>query len=197
MIKRAFDISICLSGIILLAPLLFLTAVIIKITSKGPVFYRQSRVGQFGKHFRIHKFRTMVVEAEKIGSSITVGSDPRITPAGRFLRRFKIDELPQLINVIVGDMSIVGPRPEVPKYAAYYPNDIAEIVFSLRPGITDLASIKFKNESQILANLSDPEGTYIEQILPVKLKIYVDYVNHRSLAMDIKIVYQTILAIIT
>jgi len=163
--------------------------------SPGPVFFRQERVGHLGRLFRMHKFRTMFADAS--GISLTVGDDPRVTRCGRFLRRFKLDELPQLLDVLNGDMSLVGPRPEVPRYMAQYPEDLRKIVLSVPPGITDIAAIKFKNENELLKNSQDPEKDYIEKILPLKIKYYQQYIAKRSLALDLKLIFQTIKAIFT
>jgi lipopolysaccharide/colanic/teichoic acid biosynthesis glycosyltransferase len=181
-------------GLFLLSPLLLLMAFWVKLDSKGPVFFRQERVGRYGVTFRIFKFRTMTAGTEK-NQQLTVGNDVRITRAGYFLRRYKIDELPQLINVLFGAMSLVGPRPEVPMYVKCYPAAVREIVLSVPPGITDWASIKYKAENSILGNSSNPEKTYIEEILPIKLKFYLDYVNKRTMLMDLKIIFTTIVAI--
>ena len=150
-----------------------------------------------GRIFRIHKFRTMSVEAEKKGLQITVGADRRITRVGAVIRKYKIDELPQLIDVLLGDMSLVGPRPEVPKYIACYPEDVRKIVLSVRPGITDWASIKFKDENSILGEAADPEAAYINQVLPIKQKYYVDYVKNRTFFNDIVIIFSTLIAVVS
>lgn len=194
-LKRGFDIATSFAGLVLLGPLFLVIAIIIKFTSKGAVFYRQTRVGQYGREFRIHKFRTMIVDADKLGPRITIGSDCRITKVGRFLRQFKIDELPQLIDVLIGDMSIVGPRPEVPEYVKLYQPCLAKIVLSVKPGITDLASIHFKDENLVLATSNNPQHEYIQKILPLKLEMSAAYVNSQSLVLDIKIILKTILAV--
>ncbi|TXH71877.1 MAG: sugar transferase [Thiothrix sp.] len=196
MSKRLFDFFFASLGLILLSPLFLLIAAWIRTDSVGPVFFRQERVGQFGKIFRIHKFRTMVTDAEKQGMQITVGNDVRITRPGSFLRRYKLDELPQLMDVVQGTMSLVGPRPEVPKYVKHYPDDIRDIVLSVKPGITDLASIDFKDENILLGKSSHPEETYIYEILPRKLNYCVQYVQNRSLLLDIKLILRTMYAII-
>lgn len=195
MAKRIFDILASAIGLLILFPLFLVIAFLIKIDSAGEVFFRQERVGKHGRVFKIHKFRTMAVEAEKRGLQITVGADRRITRVGHFIRKYKIDELPQLIDVILGDMSLVGPRPEVPKYIACYPDEVRAKVLSVRPGITDWASIKFKDENRILGEASDPESAYVKQVLPVKQSYYIDYVNNRSFFGDIVIVLATIRAI--
>lgn len=191
-LKRLFDIVASLFGLIVLSPLLFFCVLWIRYDSKGPIFFRQERVGLYGKVFQIHKFRTMVIDAENHGLAITVGDDQRITNSGQFLRHYKIDELAQLIDVLEGKMSLVGPRPEVQKYVEFYPVDVREIVLSVRPGITDLASIKYRSESEILAKADDPERAYIEEVLPEKLRYYVDYVRNRSFLGDIQIILKTI-----
>ncbi len=194
-IKRAFDIVASFTGLLILSPVFLVVAVAIKLDSKGPVFFRQVRVGKGGKEFRIYKFRTMVVDAEERGGQITVEGDSRITRTGRFLRKYKIDELPQLINVILGDMSIVGPRPEVPKYVAMYDEDQRSIL-KIRPGITDLASIEYKDENSILAKSDDPEKTYIKEIIPRKIELNLKYIKKMSLAYDVMLILKTILKII-
>ncbi len=197
MIKRLFDLCASGVGFIILSPILLLIAILIRLDSRGPIFFRQERVGQFGRIFKIHKFRTMVVDAETRGMQITVGADPRITRVGAFLRRYKLDELPQLIDVLLGSMSLVGPRPEVPQYVACYPNELKELVLSIRPGITDMASIEFKDENQILGRAIDPHKAYVTEVLPIKLKFYAEYVVSRSLFGDIKIIFLTLRAILS
>lgn len=194
-VKRIFDLLVSLSGLFLLAPLFLLISIWIKIDSEGPIFFRQSRVGRFGRLFDIYKFRTMCSDAESKGRQITVRDDPRITRSGRFLRRFKLDELPQLINVIKGEMSLVGPRPEVPRYVKLYPEHLREKILSVSPGITDFASIEYINENDILSEADDPESAYIEQVMPVKLKYYEHYVSECSLWGDFKLIVATIKAI--
>lgn len=192
MSKRLFDLIFASLGLVILSPLLLLMAAWIKFDSTGSIFFRQERVGQYGKTFRIHKFRTMVTDAEKRGLQITVGNDSRITRSGAFLRRYKLDELPQLIDVIIGKMSLVGPRPEVPKYVAYYPSDVRDIVLSVKPGITDLASIEFKDENTLLAKSTNPEQTYINEVLPLKLRYCVEYIQQQTLLLDFKIILRTL-----
>ena len=196
MIKRIFDFCTSGVGLLVLSPVLLLVALMIKFDSRGPVFFRQERIGQFGRPFRIHKFRTMVVDAEVRGMQITVGADPRVTRVGAFLRRYKLDELPQLIDVFFGQMSLVGPRPEVPRYVACYPLDVKELVLSVRPGITDRASIEFRNENEILGHAVDPHRAYIEDVLPIKLAYYVDYVKNHSIVGDVGIILSTLWAIV-
>jgi lipopolysaccharide/colanic/teichoic acid biosynthesis glycosyltransferase len=195
-IKRLFDVIASAFGLLLLAPLLVAISLAIKFESRGPVFFRQERVGRFGQLFRIHKFRTMVTDAEHLGLQITVGDDARVTRVGAFLRRYKLDELAQLIDVLSGSMSMVGPRPEVPRYVAYYSEDVRQIVLSVKPGITDRASIEFKNENEILSNAVDPHHSYVTDILPIKLEYYIDYVKSRTFLEDIKIILDTLIAVI-
>ena len=196
MLKRSFDIFWGGVGIVLLSPLLLAIALLIKLDSSGPIFFRQERIGLFGKKFQIHKFRTMEVRAESKGPQITVGLDSRITRIGFFLRKYKLDELAQLIDVLVGDMSIVGPRPEVPCYVELYSPEVRAIVQSVRPGITDWASIKFKDENQILASASDPHLAYINEVLPIKIKYYVDYAQEHSFWGDFRIIFATFSALL-
>jgi lipopolysaccharide/colanic/teichoic acid biosynthesis glycosyltransferase len=196
MTKRLFDLVVSLLALVILSPLFLLLAVAIRLDSKGPVFFRQERVGLEGKVFRIHKFRTMVADAERAGPQLTRQSDPRITRVGAFLRRHKLDELAQLIDVARGDMSIVGPRPEVPRYVALYPADVRRVVLSVRPGITDAASVAYKDESSQLERTADPEQLYLNVILPRKLSLCVEYVRTRSLAGDIAIVARTLAALL-
>ncbi len=182
--KRAIDLLLSAVGLVLLAPLFLLIAAAIKLDSPGPVFFRQQRVGRHGVPFRIFKFRTMAVAAP--GREITVGADPRITRVGAVLRRTKLDELAQLIDVFRGTMSLVGPRPEVPRYVAMYPQAQRARVLSVRPGITDFTSLRFRNEGELLARAADPEREYVEVILPEKLQSAVNYVDHASLGNDVQ-----------
>ena len=193
--KRFFDIIVSLIGIIILGIFLIIISIIIKCTSEGPVFFKQIRVGQSGKEFKIFKFRTMVVNAESLGTQITIGKDKRITKIGHFLRKYKIDELPQLFNVFIGEMSFVGPRPEVPKYVAMY-NETQRKVLSVRPGITDLASIRYRNENEILGrakNADEAEDMYINEIMPDKLKLNLEYIEKSNVFFDIYIFFKTII----
>jgi len=196
MSKRIFDFVASSLGLLLFSPFFLLVAILIKIDSPGPVFFRQERVGRYHRLFRIHKFRTMTVGAESNGLQITVGQDRRITRVGALLRKTKLDELPQLIDVILGDMSLVGPRPEVPRYMACYPTDVRDQVLSVRPGITDWASIKFKDENEILGRSSNPEDAYVNEVLPIKQQFYLNYVASRSFWGDITIIVETIAAIL-
>lgn len=195
MIKRLFDIFLSLVGILLLSPLLIGIALWVKYDSSGPILFIQKRVGLYGKVIGVFKFRTMVLDAESKGLKITVGNDPRITRSGSFLREHKLDELAQLFNVLSGSMSFVGPRPEVQEYINVYPDEIRDRVLSVRPGITDLASIEFRNEGELLSNSLDPNKSYIEEILPIKQAYYLRYITERSLFLDIKIIFKTILAV--
>ena len=196
MIKRLLDIVASFIGLFLLSPVLLIIALLIKRDSPGPVFFRQERIGQYGKPFHIHKFRTMTVAQPSTAMQITVGQDARITRIGAFLRHYKIDELPQLIDVLQGSMSLVGPRPEVSKYVALYPEAVKSIVLSVRPGITDLASIEYRSESELLGKSSNPEQTYIEEVMPAKLAYCVQYVEQQSLWLDIQIIARTFIAIL-
>lgn len=194
MAKRLFDIVSSGIGLLCLAPVFVVMAIWIKLDSRGPVFYRQTRVGRYGHDFRIFKFRSMRVGSDK-GRQITVGErDPRITRSGYFIRRYKIDELPQLINVFLGDMSVVGPRPEVRKYVDLYSEEQRK-VFQVRPGITDLASIKYRNENELLSQVDDPDTYYIDVIMPDKLAINLEYIRHQSFMGDIKIIFNTLFKI--
>lgn len=189
--KRLFDLLFSIPGFLLLSPFFYLAALAIKLDSPGPVFFRQVRVGQKGQYFRLIKFRTMAVNAEKMGPQITVGRDPRITRLGRLLRKAKVDELPQLFNVLAGDMSLVGPRPEVPSYVGLY-SQPQKRVLELMPGITDPASIKYRHESEILAESPAPEKTYIEVIMPEKININLAYGLEATVFSDFKVVLKTL-----
>lgn len=195
--KRVFDVVLSAGGLICLSPLLVTTAIIIKFDSEGPVFFRQTRVGRYGVPFRIHKFRTMTVDAEKNGRLTVGNNDQRITRSGKILRKLKIDELPQLIDVFTGKMSFVGPRPEVPEFIDCYPEEIREKVLSVRPGITDKASIEMIDENEILAQYDDPKQAYIDKILPIKQEFYIEYVDNHSLLVDIKLITKTLLRIVS
>ena len=195
MAKRLFDILCAGVGLLLLSPLLLAVAAWVKLDSRGPVMFRQERVGRFGRTFRIHKFRTMRVDAPKLGPQITIGDDARITRSGRWLRASKVDELPQLWDVLRGAMSLVGPRPEVPRYVALDPEELRALVLSVRPGITDPASLSFRNESELLAQAEDPEREYVEVVMPMKLRLAADYVRNASLGGDIRLILATLGAI--
>ena len=194
-VLRFFDFVLSLVGLVILAPIFIVLAVWIKIDSVGPVFYKQIRVGQNGRDFGLFKFRSMVVDADKKGLITVGGRDPRITRSGYFIRKYKLDELPQLINVLVGDMSLVGPRPEVKKYVELY-TDEQQKVLSVKPGITDYASIEYMDENEILGKSTDPEKTYIEEIMPEKIKYNMKYIKNRSLIEYFKIIFLTVLKII-
>lgn len=195
-VKRAFDIIVSAAGLALLSPAFLVIATAILLDSGGPVLFRQERVGLKGRSFAIHKFRTMVADAPQKGPQLTYGSDPRITRVGRLLRRSKLDELPQLLDVLAGRMSLVGPRPEVPRYVARYPVEIRSKVLSVRPGITDLASLAYIDESSVLARAADPERAYVEEVMPRKLELAVRYVDEQTLWMDIRIIFATLMGII-
>lgn len=193
--KRLFDIIASGFGLLILSPLFLVIAIWIKLDSKGPVFYRQVRVGWHNKDFRIFKFRSMRVGADK-GSLVTIGGhDPRVTSSGYWIRKFKLDELPQLINVFIGDMSLVGPRPEVRHYVDYWTPEQMHVL-DVRPGITDPASIKFRNENELMEKAEDPEKYYIEVIMQEKLKLYLEYVNQNSFWGDIGLILKTFWTII-
>lgn len=189
LVKRLFDIVASALGLLLLSPVLLAAAVWVKLDSPGPALFRQTRVGRFGKPFTIHKFRTMRVVP---GAAITVGADPRITRAGHLLRQTKLDELPQLWDVLRGAMSLVGPRPELPHYVALYPADLRERVLAVRPGITDPASLAFSHEAELLAAAADPEREYREVVLPAKLRLSADYAASASLAADLRLILATL-----
>jgi len=199
--KRLFDVLAAGAGLLVLAPLLLAVALWIKLDSTGPALFRQVRIGRHGVPFEIYKFRTMVDRPDGgrrrgAGPQLTVGQDPRVTRAGRYLRHYKLDELPQLLNVLDGSMSLVGPRPEVPRYVECYPPAARSAVLSVRPGITDLAAILYKDESAILGQARDPERAYVETILPVKLEYYQRYVRERSFWLDLRIIFRTLAAIV-
>jgi lipopolysaccharide/colanic/teichoic acid biosynthesis glycosyltransferase len=195
MLKWSFDILFSLLGLLVSSPLLLLIACLIKREDRGPIFYRGVRVGRFGKLFRIFKFRTMVVNAEKLGGPSTADDDPRITKIGRRLRKYKLDELPQLINVLRGEMSFVGPRPEVQHYVDMF-TEKERVILSVRPGITDWASMWNPDEGAILAGSPDPEKAYMEKIRPTKIELQLKYVKKRSFWIDLQIIAQTLLTIL-
>jgi lipopolysaccharide/colanic/teichoic acid biosynthesis glycosyltransferase len=195
--KRLFELLGAAVALLFLAPLMLGVALAIKLDSRGPVLFRQERVGRHGRPFRIHKFRTMEVDAERRGPLVTVGADPRVTRVGAALRRRRLDELPQLIDVLKGDMSLVGPRPEVPRYVATYPPDLRERVLSVRPGITDPASLEFIDEADLLARADDPEREYVEVILPRKLRCSADYAAHATLHTDLVVIGRTLRALVS
>ena len=194
-LKRLVDFFVSLLFLFLLSPILLLLAILIKLESNGPVFYLQVRVGLNGKDFRIFKFRTMFIGSDKAGLLTVGGRDPRITKAGVFIRKYKLDELPQLINVLIGEMSLVGPRPEVRKYVAMY--NVEQLkVLNVKPGITDYASIQYSDENELLAKSADPEKTYIDEVMPTKLFLNLKYINEISLLTDLKIIGLTVRKII-
>lgn len=193
--KRLFDFIVSFFGILVLLPLGICVSLFIKLTDKGPIFFRQKRVGRNGKEFRIFKFRTMYIRKDN-DSLITIGDkDPRVTPIGHILRKSKLDELPQLLNILIGDMSFVGPRPEVPYYVNMYNNEQKKVL-NVRPGITDPASILYRNESELLRNCDNPEETYIKTIMPDKLKINLEYIQKSSFFYDLKLIFQTFIVVI-
>jgi lipopolysaccharide/colanic/teichoic acid biosynthesis glycosyltransferase len=192
-LKRLFDMAASLVGVVLLSPLLAVIAIAVKAQDGGPVFYRATRIGKHGRPFRLYKFRTMITGADKIGPGITAGGDARVTRAGRWLRRTKLDELPQLINVLSGDMSLVGPRPEDPRYVALYTPEQRKVL-QVRPGITSAASLAYRREEQMLAGV-DWEATYLNQVMPAKLEIDLNYLANRSSWSDLVLIIQTVTAL--
>lgn len=190
--KRAFDVIVAAMCLVLLAPLIALAALWVKLDSPGPALFRQERVGRGGQLFRIHKLRTMQVDAGSRGPGITAQHDARVTRAGLLLRRYRIDELPQFIDVLLGHMSLVGPRPELPRYVAHYPEGLRERVLSVRSGITDPASLEFLDEAAMIAGAADPERAYIEQILPIKLQRQAAYAQRATLASDLIVLGRTL-----
>ena len=191
MLKRLFDTVFSFIGLVVFLPLMATIVILIRKEDGGSVFYRGIRVGRYERPFKISKFRTMVVNAEKLGGPSTAGDDPRVTKIGRFLRKYKLDELPQLINVLKGEMSFVGPRPEVPMEVEAY-NDEERRILTVNPGITDYASLKFHNEGEILRGSSDPHQTYREKIRPEKLRLALKYVEEQSFSVDLKMIFETI-----
>lgn len=194
--KRLFDIISSGIGLILLSPVFLLLAIWIKLDSKGTVFYRQVRVGKNGRDFKIYKFRSMRLGSDKKGLITVGGRDPRVTRSGYYIRKYKLDELPQLINVFIGDMSVVGPRPEVRKYVNLYTEEQLKVL-SVKPGITDVASIKYRNENELLEKAADPDKMYIEVIMPDKLKYNLEYIKKQSFLYDIKLAFLTVKKIIS
>ncbi len=193
MAKRLFDLIVAAAALLLLAPLMAAVAVAIKLDSRGPVFFRQERVGRYGVPFRIHKFRTMrAALAGELGLQLTVGEDPRITRVGGWLRRNRVDELPQFFDVLQGTMSVVGPRPEVPRYVAHYPPAWRERALAVRPGITDPASLEYLDEAQLLARAADPEREYIQNILPRKVELAARYAESASFLSDLAVLWRTL-----
>ncbi len=194
LLKRLFDIVAAAVLALVLAPVMLLIAALVRLDCPGPVLFRQVRVGRRLRPFQIFKFRTMVVEAERNGPGITIGRDPRVTRVGRILRRFDLDELPSLLNVLRGDMSIVGPRPEVPEYLPYYTEEQRQ-VFSVRPGLTDLGTLAFRNEAAYLVS-DDPQRVYVQEILPRKLALNLEYVKNRSFLLDLRLIFRTLIKIL-
>lgn len=196
MLKRLFDIIVSFMGIMVFSPIILLISILIKKEDGGPVFYRGIRVGRYGKPFKMFKFRTMVVNAEKIGASSTSEDDVRITKTGKFLRKYKLDELPQLINVLKGEMSFVGPRPQVQWAVDLYNDEEKKFLLSIKPGITDYASVKFNNEGEILKGSSDPDNDYMEKIHPEKMRLSLEYAKKVSIKEDVKIIIKTLLILL-
>lgn len=194
MVKRLFDIIAASMGLVVLSPLMLAVALAVKLEDGGPVFFVHRRIGRGFVPFGMYKFRTMVVDAASAGPAITVGGDPRVTGTGRLLRRTKLDELPQLINVLTGDMSLVGPRPEVAKYVEAFRGEYSRVL-SVRPGVTDYASIVYRDEESVLAASGDPERLYVEDVLPRKLKLNIEYIGRASFIEDIKIILKTLNAL--
>jgi lipopolysaccharide/colanic/teichoic acid biosynthesis glycosyltransferase len=189
--KRLFDVGATIAGLFVLWPVLLIVALLIKLDDGGSVFFRQERVGRAGRRFRVWKFRTMIPDAEQRGGALTVGDDPRTTRVGRWLRRSKLDELPQLFNVLAGDMSLVGPRPEVPRYVARYSADQRRVL-DLVPGLTDPASIAYSRESELLARAADPDRYYVTTVMPDKIRINLAYAAHATRWTDVKVVVETL-----
>ena len=195
MVKKLFDIIASFIGLILTSPLLLIVAILIKLDSRGPVFYKGERIGKGGKPFRIFKFRTMVQNAEKLGGPSTAGDDPRLLKIGLFLKKYQLDELPQLINGLKREMSFVGPRPEVKMYVDMMTDEEKKFILSVKPGMTDLASLWNFHENEVLKGSSDPEKTYQEKIRPEKIRLQMEYVKNRSFLLDLKIVIKTIIRV--
>jgi lipopolysaccharide/colanic/teichoic acid biosynthesis glycosyltransferase len=189
--KRIFDLVCVVPGLIIVLPVWLIVAVLIWLEDRGPVIFTQERVGFHGVPFRMWKFRSMVVNAEKLGKQLTVGRDPRITRVGHFLRQSKLDELPQLVNVLRGEMSLVGPRPEVPRYVALYTADQRRVL-EVPPGITDPASIRYRDESKVLAQSDDPERTYITEIMPDKIRLNLEYTANANVWADVRVIFGTL-----
>jgi len=197
MVKRLFDLVLASFGLLVLSPLLLAIGLLIKFDSPGPALFRQERIGRHGRPFRIHKFRTMRHHPSAIGGAeLTVGADPRITRVGAWLRRTKLDELPQLLDVLTGAMSLVGPRPEVRRYVVLYPDALRAKVLSVRPGITDMASLEYRDEGARLARAADPEREYVEVVMPAKLQAAARYVDEMSIATDLRVLGATLRALL-
>lgn len=193
--KRVFDVVASGFGLLVISPLFLVLSVWIKLDSRGPVFYRQVRVGRYNKDFRLFKFRSMRVGSDKQGLITVGGRDPRVTRSGYFIRKYKLDELPQLINVLRGDMSLVGPRPEVRKYVDMYTPEQLHVL-DVRPGITDMASIRYRNENELLAESEDPEEFYVKVVMPDKLRINLEYVARHSFGFDMKLILKTLIEVV-
>jgi lipopolysaccharide/colanic/teichoic acid biosynthesis glycosyltransferase len=193
--KRIFDLILSIPSIIILSPIFLLTAILIKIETPGPVVFINERIGRDGKPFRLYKFRTMVKDASRIGPAVTSAYDPRITGVGKLLRRFKVDEMLQIVNVVKGDMSVIGPRPEIKKYIDKFKDDYREVL-KIKPGMADYAVIAFRNEERILSKFDNIEEGYIKEVLPEKIRLYRKYMEEMSLATDVKIFFKTILEIL-
>ena len=189
--KRLFDLACSIAGLVLLGPVLLLIALLVKLSDRGPVLFRHERMGRGFRTFRLLKFRTMVTGADVIGPQVTSGSDPRVTKLGRLLRRTKLDELPQLLNVLLGDMSIVGPRPEVPKYVEMFRDRHYNAILTVRPGITDYAAIEFRDEESVLQRFTEPEEGYVHEVLPRKIELYERYLGEIGFLTDLKIIMRT------
>lgn len=192
--KRLLDVVGAVLGVVICSPIYLVLAIAIKLDSKGPVFFKQVRVGQYGREFKIYKFRTMVADAQALGAQVTTGHDPRVTRVGRRIRDFRLDEFSQFINVLKGDMTFVGTRPEVPRYVAQYSEEMMATLL-LRPGLTGAASIAFKDENNMLNESEDPEKAYVEKILPIKMKINLDYTRDFRLGLDFKLIWETVLCV--
>ena len=195
-VKRGVDAAASFAGLVALSPFFLVAAIAVKSDSPGPVFFRQVRVGRGGRPFRIYKFRSMVASAPKLGAAITTSTDARVTRVGEVLRKTKLDELPQLINVLLGDMSLVGPRPEVPEFMQFYSPEQRAVILSVQPGITDYASIFFHDESSLLTDDADPIETYRRKIMPIKFRYYAKYCANPSLAADAQILFATLCVVI-
>ena len=194
-IKRIFDLFLSFIGLIILSPLFFFISILVKLDSQGPIFFKQVRIGYKWEKFHVYKFRTMIEDAEKVGESLTSNNDIRITKIGRLLRKYKTDEFPQLINVFKGEMSFVGPRPELPEYVELFRKDYSYIL-NAKPGITDFASIKFRKESKLINNNENAENIYINEILPQKIELYKKYIKERSFSLDIYLIFLTLFYLI-
>lgn len=192
--KRAFDFTLSLTGLVVLIPVFLIISILIKKEDGGSIFFIQRRVGQNGKLFKIYKFRTMIENSEKLGAQVTKKDDPRITKVGKFLRKYKLDELPQLLNVLKGNMNLVGPRPEVPRYVEFYQKEYKEIL-KVKPGVTDYAALEFIDEEIILKGSKNPEETYLLEVLPKKIEYYKRYINNINFITDLKLIIKTIIRV--